>query len=71
MRMVNYNYVRTIRKEQGLSQDQLAMLSGLSKATISYVENFIKIPTQDTMVRISVALNKDTHIVFNLTSEIL
>ena len=51
------NNIKKLRKERGLSQFQLAMLSGLSKSTISDIENGIHIPNQRSMILISHSLN--------------
>lgn len=45
------------RENQGLTQPQLAKISGLSQGYISEMENFLKSPTLDTIEKLANALN--------------
>lgn len=50
--------IRRIRKEKGISQDELARKSGISRQTISNLENNPDaITTTDTIQKIAVALD--------------
>ncbi len=50
--------IRRIRKEKGISQDELARKSGISRQTISNLENNPDaITTTDTLQKIAVALD--------------
>lgn len=50
--------IRRIRKEKGISQDELARKSGVSRQTISNLENNPDaITTTDTLQKIAVALD--------------
>lgn len=50
------------RKKQKLSQDELAIKSGLTKNTISRIETFVSTPTLPVLIKLSDALNLDIHI---------
>lgn len=45
--------VRKIRKEKGLSILQVKELSGLSKSTISEIENDKSSPTSETLIKLA------------------
>jgi len=45
------------RKERGLTQCELATLSGVAQAEISRIENCAILPTTQTLLRITSALN--------------
>lgn len=49
--------IREIRKKQGKSGSWVAIKAGLSKTTIYDIENGIKKPRQDTLLRIADALH--------------
>jgi transcriptional regulator with XRE-family HTH domain len=51
------NRIRLLRKERGLSQESLALASGLNIAYIGNIERCLKCPTIDTLNRIASALN--------------
>ena len=59
-RMVLYrqmiNRLREMRKSLGLSQYQLARLSGLAQSTISHIERGAFIPTIDSAYKIAAVL---------------
>ena len=59
-RMVLYrqmvNRLKEVRKRLGLSQYQLARLSGLAQSTISHIERGAYIPTIDSAYKIAAAL---------------
>lgn len=44
------------REKQGVSLNALAQLSGLSRQTISYVEQEVQSPSLDTLLRLTLAL---------------
>lgn len=50
------NRLKIIRLEKGLTQEKLANLSGVSRATICGIERERVIPNGDTMCRLSLAL---------------
>jgi len=49
--------LREVRIERGLSIYRLARLSGLNERTIDFIEKGERIPTIDTLFRISLALD--------------
>jgi transcriptional regulator with XRE-family HTH domain len=56
--MQNYNElfgyaVESVRKEKSLSQENLAELSGLSRAHVSRIERFLYNPKLDTLFKVS------------------
>lgn len=60
-----YHIVNTLtqeRKKQKLSQDELAIKSGLTKNTISRIETFVSTPTLPVLIKLSDALNLDISI---------
>jgi putative transcriptional regulator len=60
------NSVREIRKSQGLTQDQLATLVGVSRVSIVAIEGGRFLPTIETALRISQALHTELGILFQL-----
>ena len=48
-----------VRKETGMSHETLAEITGLSRATISFVENNKRNPTLITCLKIAKALDVD------------
>lgn len=48
--------VRTVRHEQGLTQEQLAEAAGLHPTFISNVERGYRVPTVPTMLRLAAGL---------------
>ena len=61
------NRVKEFREKLGLTQEELAEMSGVSRDTISGFENeSIEITTNTTMDRIAKALGKKTKTVFFL-----
>jgi transcriptional regulator with XRE-family HTH domain len=50
------NRVKVLRSRKGLSQEQLAEISGLSLRTIQRIENDETLPRGDTLTRLAVAL---------------
>ena len=50
------NRLKEIRKKVGLSQFQLARLSGLSQSTVSHIERGAFFPTIDSAYRIAAVL---------------
>jgi transcriptional regulator with XRE-family HTH domain len=63
------NRIKKLRWEQNMSVRELAVLSGVSHAHITDIENGKAIPTQITILKISKALNKKTWEVFMLNWE--
>lgn len=47
------------REKKGVSLNLLSEKAGLSRQTISFIEQELRIPTLDTLVRISIALEID------------
>lgn len=47
------------REKRGLSLNLLAQKAGLSRQTVSYVEQEVQSPTLDTLVRITTAMEVD------------
>lgn len=58
------NIIKKLRKEKKLSQDELAVRVGVSRKTISNIENGITNPNVDTAARIADALGLSTSQVF-------
>lgn len=48
-------FVRAVRTERGMSQDELAAVSGVSQPNLSAIENDRRVPSADTLNRIVVA----------------
>jgi transcriptional regulator with XRE-family HTH domain len=48
--------VRVLRREQGLTQQELGRRSGLSRSFLSQVENGKSVPSLSSLTRISAAL---------------
>lgn len=55
--------LKAVRKDQGLSQDELAAMSGLSRSTIAQVELGIKVPTTDTIEKLLMAMGYRSFII--------
>ena len=53
------NQVREIRTGKGLTQQQLADLTGVTRQSVNSIECGRFIPTIDTALRIAVALGRD------------
>jgi putative transcriptional regulator len=51
------NHLRRLREERGLTQEQLADLVGLSRQSIISIERGRFIPSIETALRLSLALN--------------
>lgn len=51
------NRIKEMRKEQGLSQTDLSMLSGIDKSNLSLIENNHNQPAMDYFLRLWIALN--------------
>lgn len=63
--------VKELRKNKGLSQEELAKTAGLSLRTIQRVENKETEPTGDTLKRIATALNSTPAELINWTEDTL
>lgn len=64
--MEKSNRLQEIRWSQGYSIRQFAEISGLSRPTISRIENGIVDPTRSQMIRIAQALNMPVSEIFDL-----
>ena len=61
--------IRNLRKEKGLSQEQLAELIGISLSFMGHIERGTRTASVETLARISKALEMDMHyIVFGHSS---
>lgn len=49
-------FIKEIRKQKGITQKQLAKISGVSASEIGYIENNERQPTLLTMCRLAKAL---------------
>lgn len=58
------NRLRVIRAELGMSQETLAQLSGLSRATVNRIEKGRYTPTGTTMMKLSRALRRPATSIF-------
>lgn len=58
------NNIRIIRAKEHISQEKLAIMSGVSRVTISEVENEKVTPNTKTILKIAEALNKPVQAVF-------
>ncbi|MBN1050298.1 helix-turn-helix domain-containing protein [Clostridium botulinum] len=59
MEILQYKIIfclKKIRNSKGLTQHQLANISGISQSYISEIENTLKIPTLDIVERLANAL---------------
>ena len=63
--------VKELRKDKGLSQEELAKIAGLSLRTIQRVENRETEPTGDTLKRIATALDSTPAELLNWTEDTL
>lgn len=64
------NRIKQIREYKGMTQTELARLTGLSKGYICHLEKGKRMnPSSNTMVNISKALNEDITIVFDLNTQ--
>lgn len=48
--------IRKIRKEKGMSQEELAFKAGLNRAYVGYIERGEKKPSVDTLSKLAIAL---------------
>ncbi|MBL3708422.1 helix-turn-helix domain-containing protein [Enterococcus faecium] len=58
------NNLRKARKEQGISQERLALRSGISKQTIALIEKGDRLPSLKTAYAISSALRVSIYDIF-------
>ena len=63
--------VRKLRERRDWSLGQLARVAGLRRQTIGYVESLQRVPTLDTLVRISHALGRELHALLKLAGRAL
>lgn len=60
-----HNKLKELRLKQGLTQEQLAELSGVSRPTISYIEtDSLDNIESKTMLKLAIALNCDIGDIF-------
>ena len=63
--------MRKLRIEAGLSQEELAARSGLSRSMIDKIERRERLPSLDVLIKLSKGLNMDaSEIVQKLESEL-
>ena len=60
------NYISRIRGEKGITIGQLVLRTGLSKSTLTRIENFETDPKQSQMIKIARALKTPVCKVFEL-----
>lgn len=59
------NILKKIREEAGMSQEELSKISGVSRTTISELENDkTEVITNTTLEKLSIALNKKVSDIF-------
>lgn len=58
------NRLRVIRAELGMSQETLAKLAGLSRATVNRIEKGRHAPNGSTMMKLSQALRRPATSIF-------
>lgn len=63
-KIVVTNNLRKIRKNQGMSQERLALRSGISKQTIILIEKGDRLPSLKTAYAISSALRVSIYDIF-------
>lgn len=63
-KIVITNNLRKARKEQGISQERLALRSGISKQTIALIEKGDRLPSLKTAYAISSALRVSIYDIF-------
>lgn len=67
-KIVVTNNLRKIRKNQGMSQERLALRSGISKQTIILIEKGDRLPSLKTAYAISSALRISIYDIFPFQS---
>lgn len=60
------NYIARIRGEKGITIGQLVLRTGISKSTLTRIENFETDPKQSQMIKIARALKAPVCEVFEL-----
>ena len=68
-KLVLKNHLREARNEKGLSQMELANMVGVSRQTISSIENGQFNPTAKLALILCIALDKTFEEIFNLKSK--
>lgn len=68
-KLVLKNHLRKARNEKGLSQMELANMVGVSRQTISSIENGQFNPTAKLALILCIALDKTFEEIFNLKSK--
>lgn len=64
--MTNKNNLQTIMSSKNYTLQQLARMTGISKSTLSRIENGTTDPRQSTMIAIARGLKMEVWEVFNL-----
>lgn len=59
-------HIQAVRKERGLSQEELASKIGLDRVAVGYIEQGIRSPKLRTLFQISNALNLNIKDLFDL-----
>lgn len=54
-----------LRKERGMSQEELAFIAGLDRTYVGRIENLKRNPTLNTLVKIATALDMDVYELLN------
>ncbi|MDR1429134.1 MAG: helix-turn-helix transcriptional regulator [Spirochaetaceae bacterium] len=60
--------LKTYRRRSGLSQDRLAELADISPQYLATVETCRKFPTPEVLDRLAVALDIETHLLFEVAA---
>lgn len=63
------NRIKRLRKERNISQEQLAEVVGVSKTTISYYENGLRVPDADLVIKLVKYFNVSADFLLGLTDD--
>ena len=58
------NQIKKLRSEMGLTQEELAKMTGVSRPALSLIENGETTPNGDTIEKLVKALKKDASAIF-------
>lgn len=64
LRQVVARNLRVMRKQKGLSQDELAFQAGINRNYVGQIEREEKSPTVDIIEKLAIALEKDAEAFF-------
>ena len=68
--MVNFGgRLRALRKEKGLTQEQLAARLGVTKSVVSAYENSLRYPSYDILIRIASIFHVSTDYLLGVREE--